>query len=134
MAAAAYSVALGVVACAACTSIAADARSFEGTRWHVLAVNRHTTPVKGDYTVGFKDGRISARFGCNSIGGSYNASGDLLTAHQLISTKMACGSPADAFEQAGVGILQVSMKVRPSGKGRLRLSNRVGTLDLEPLP
>src|SRR4051812_8514666 len=126
MAAAAYSVALGFVACAACTSIAADARSFEGTRWHVLAVNRHT--------VGFKDGRISARFGCNSIGGSYNASGDLLTAHQLISTKMACGSPADAFEQAGVGILQVSMKVRPSGKGRLRLSNRVGTLDLEPLP
>ena len=134
MAAAVYRAALGFLACAACTSIAADVPSFEGTRWTVLAVNRHSTPVKGEYRIEFKDGRVSVRFGCNAISGDYFASVDKLTIQKLISTKMACGAPADAFEQAGVGILREALKVRTSGQGRLRLSNRVGTLDLGPLP
>ncbi|HEY4070079.1 MAG TPA: META domain-containing protein [Sphingomicrobium sp.] len=110
-----------------------DARTFDGTRWHVLAVNQHITPNKGDYRIEFQDGRISARFGCNSIGGSYSATGGRLTTHQLISTKMACGAPADEFEKAGAGILNAPLRIRESGKGRLRLSNRIGSLDLETL-
>ena len=134
MVAAACRTAIGFLACAACTSIASDARSFEGTRWKVLAVNRHSTPVKGEYRIEFMDGRVSARFGCNAISGDYVASADKLTIQKLISTKMACGAPADAFEQAAVGVLHEALKVRTSGKGGLRLSNRVGTLDLGPLP
>ena len=134
MAAVDYRVAIAAFACAACTSIAADARSFDGTRWHVLTVNRHVTPAKGDYQIEFRGGRISARFGCNSIGGAYHVEGDKLIASQLISTMMACGAPADGFESAGKGILNAPMKIRTSGNGKIRLSNSVGSIDLQRVP
>lgn len=132
--AAVFRAALGFLACSACTSMALDARSFEGTRWEVAAINQNSTPPGGNYRIEFHDGRVSARFGCNAISGDYVASSRSLAVHRLISTKMACGAPADAFERAGVGILQEPLTVRSSGKGRLRLSNRVGTIDLQPLP
>ncbi|MFL6773439.1 MAG: META domain-containing protein, partial [Sphingomicrobium sp.] len=76
--------------CAACTSIAADARTFENTRWHVVAINGRPTPATGDYRIEFKDGGIGGRFGCNGWGAAYVVRGDLLEAGQIRSTMMAC--------------------------------------------
>ena len=59
MAAAGFRATLLAFLCAGCTSIAADARTFEGTRWHVTAVNGRATPVAGDYRIEFKDGGIA---------------------------------------------------------------------------
>jgi hypothetical protein len=48
MAAAVFRIAALALACAACTSIAVDARTFEGTRWRVTAIDAKPTPAKGD--------------------------------------------------------------------------------------
>jgi hypothetical protein len=65
MAVADFRSALLALACAACTSIAADARTFEGTRWHVTAINGHATPAASNYHIDFQRGRIGGQFGCN---------------------------------------------------------------------
>jgi heat shock protein HslJ len=134
MGAAAYRIGFALSIGVAFAGIASATPALDGTKWHVKAINSHVTPAKADYHVDFKDGRINARFGCNSISGSFKASSDKVTLGELVSTKMACGAPAAAFEEAALGILHRPMKVAKSSKGRLRLSNRVGSIDLEPRP
>jgi heat shock protein HslJ len=125
---------LGLALCAACTSIAADQRTFEGTRWHVMAINSHATPASGDYHIEFKNGTVGGRFGCNSFGGAYTMAQDMLTVRNVNSTMMACPEPAMGFESAGLGILNAPLRIRWSGSRRLRLGNSVGSIDLERLP
>ena len=134
MAAAGSKAALLALACAACTSIAADARTFENTHWRVTAVNGRATPANGDYSLSFEGGRIGARFGCNSIGGRYRVIGDALAVSQLVSTMMACGEPADSFEHSGSAILNSRMRMYWSSSQRLTLSNGGGSIALELLP
>lgn len=134
MAAAGFRVAALALLCAACTSIAADARTFQNTRWHVTAINGRATPAKGEYRIAFSDGRLSARFGCNSIGGAYVVTRDTITTSELISTMMACGDPADSFEHAGSAVLNAPMRTNWTSSQRLRLSNNAGTIDLARLP
>lgn len=133
MAAVAYRFGVAALACAICTDIALAA-PLNGTQWHVKAINSHVTPSKADYHIDFKDGRMTARFGCNTLSGTFIESGDRVTVSELVSTRMACGTPAAEFEEAGIGILHAPMKVGKSGKGKLRLSNRVGSIDLEQEP
>ena len=122
------------LACAACTSIVVDQRTFEGTRWRVTAIDGRPTPAKGDYSLSFNNGRLSARFGCNSIGGSYRASGETLTADRLVSTMMACGEPADSFEHSGSAVLNAPMRTSWGARGRLTLGNSAGSIELDRLP
>jgi heat shock protein HslJ len=131
MAAAAFSGVALALLCAACTSIAADQRTFEGTRWRVIAIDGRPTPTTGEYEIAFSSGRVSARFGCNSIGGTYAVAADTVTTSGLISTMMACGDPADSFEHAGSAVLNVPMRTGWSSSQRLRLSNSAGSIDLE---
>ena len=133
MAAAGFRAALLALTCAGCTSIAADARTFEGTRWHVAAIDGRTTPLKGEYRMSFERGRVSTRFGCNSIGGDYAVAGETITATGLISTMMACGEPADIFERAGTAVLNAPMQMNWSSSRKLRLSNGRGSIDLQLL-
>jgi len=133
MAAVAYRITVAAMFSAICADVV-QALPLDGTQWHVKAINSHVTPLKADYHIAFKDSRMSARFGCNAISGSFRLSNGRVTVSQLVSTKMACGAPAGAFEEAAVGILHSPMKVEKSTKDRLRLSNRVGSMDLEPGP
>jgi heat shock protein HslJ len=120
--------------CAACTSIAVDARTFEGTRWHVTAINGRGTPATGDYHVEFSNGTIGGRFGCNGFGGRYAVSGELMRATEIRSTMMACSDPAASFESAGFAILNQPMRTMWESGRRLRLSNAAGAIDIQQIP
>jgi heat shock protein HslJ len=133
MAAAGSRLALLAFACAACTSIAADARTFDGTRWQVTAINGRSTPRTG-YFVSFSATRISARFGCNAIGGDYRIAGNLLIANDLASTLMGCPEPAATLEQAGMRVLDYPAKIVWHGDGRIALRGDGGAIELERAP
>lgn len=120
--------------CAACTSIAADARTFEGTDWHVTAINTRPTPAAGNYRIGFRNGRIGGQFGCNHFGGEYRVSPDVLTTSAMMMTEMGCTDPAATFESWGISVLQQPMRMSWASSRRLTLSNGAGSIDLELLP
>lgn len=133
MGAAGFRPALLALACAACTSIVADSRTFEGTRWHVTAVNGRSTPAAGDYRMEFRDGQIGGRFGCNGWGGAYAISGDRIVASRIVSTMMACSDPAATFESEGLAVLRQPMRWTSGAGETLILSNSAGSIALQPI-
>ena len=133
MAAAGFKAVALALACAGCTSIAADARSLDGTRWHVSAIDGHATPAPGNYSMSFTAGDLGARFGCNSIGGRYSVSGDTLTASEVRSTLMGCPEPAGTLEREGLAVLNQPMRMSWNGPA-LMLSNAAGSIALERQP
>jgi len=118
---------------AGCTSVTARQASFDGTRWHVSAVNGNATP-SGDYSLQFAQANVSARFGCNHIGGRYSALGDTLRTFDVHSTLMGCPEPAATFERQGSMVLTSPMRIAWSGEARLTLSNEHGAIALERMP
>ena len=134
MAAAAFRLAALAGLTAGCTSVTASEASFDGTRWHVSAVNGQATPAAGDYSLQFAQGNVGARFGCNHIGGRYSALGDTLRTFDVHSTLMGCPEPAATFERQGSLVLTAPMRLTWSGETRLTLSNDHGSIALERLP
>ena len=134
MAAAAFKAAVLALVCTACTTVAADARTFEGTNWRVTAIDGRATPTSGNYSMSFAGGDLAARFGCNSIGGRYSVSGDTLTASEVRSTLMGCPEPAGRFEREGLAVLNQSMRMTWTGGGSLTLSSGTGSIALQPQP
>jgi heat shock protein HslJ len=133
--------ALAAAAAAGCTTVAADARTLDGTRWHVAAVNGQATPASDRYAMSFEGGRISARFGCNGGGAPYSVAGDVIRAGPVMSTKMACLPATDQpgpgpmeFENMGFAVLGQPMRMRWQSATRLTLGNPAGTIALERLP
>jgi heat shock protein HslJ len=133
MGAAGSRLAILALLCAGCTSIAADARTFEGTRWRVTAINGHATPAAINYAIGFKDRRIGGQVGCNHFGGEYRVVREILTTSAMMMTEMACPDPAMTFESWGISILQQPMRMTWASSRRLALSNAAGSIDLELL-
>jgi heat shock protein HslJ len=107
----------------------AQQAALAGTNWWVVAINGRATPSTGNYTMNFEADRVGARFGCNSMGGSFVQRGDELDVSQLISTKMACMGPAMEFENQGSAILARPMDIGWNGNV-LTLSNAAGRIDL----
>jgi heat shock protein HslJ len=134
MAAVVFRPAALALACAGCTTIAADARTFDGTGWHVTAIDGKATPATGDYHVEFKAGEISGRFGCNGWGGSYTVKGETITASQVRSTLMACPEPAMSFESQGLAILREPMRATWIAGAKLTLNNSAGSIAMERIP
>jgi len=105
---------------------------LHGTEWRVVAVNGRATPATGDYMMRFgARGEFGARFGCNSMGGSYRGVVGTVTVSNLASTLMGCPEPAATFESQGSAILGARMKAEQSDDGRLTLSNAAGTIMLD---
>ena len=101
--------------------------ALDGTNWRVAAINGRPTPVR-DFTMNFtSDGRLSARFGCNSIGAGYTLSGASLSVGALMQTEIAC--PDMTFEQQGTAVLLSPVTVSADGAGVL-LTSRGGTIAL----
>ena len=134
MAAAGFRLVALAVLTAGCTSVTASRASFDGTRWHVSAVNGNATPPAGDYSLQFAQGNVGARFGCNHIGGRYSAVGDTLRTFDIHSTLMGCPEPAATFERQGSLVLTSPMRIAWSGERRLTLSNSNGSIALERSP
>ena len=100
--------------------------------WRVVQVNGRATPATSDYSMRFVSGQLTARFGCNHMGGRYEMAGDVLTAGPISSTRMACGEPAASLEQQGSAVLSQPMRVAQSTSGRMTLMNAAGSIALEP--
>ena len=100
-----------------------------GTSWTVVAVNGRPAPTPDNYYVRFSDKQVSAKFGCNGIGGDYRINGDHLTVGNLIGTQMACGEPAMSLEREGATALRGNIRVEKASGG-LRLVSEAGTIEL----
>ena len=134
MGAAACRIAAAAHLLGACTSINAGAETFEGTRWQVAAINGQPTPTTDVYRLSFDDGRIGARFGCNSIGGIYRVERNMLVTGDLASTLMGCPEPAATHEAQGSAVLGQPMRMHWASGSRITLSNAAGSIELERLP
>ena len=132
MVAAGFRAAALALTCAACTSVMADERTFDGTRWHVTAIDGRTTPSAAAYHVEVSRNEISGRFGCNGFGGRYAILGDIITAGEVRSTMMAC--PDMSFEASGLAVLNRPMQMRWSSGRQLTLTNGAGSIALERAP
>jgi heat shock protein HslJ len=106
----------------------------EGTEWRVLSLSGHETPGDGDYRLKFANGRVSARFGCNEMGGTYRISGAIITVSPLEQTLIGCAEPARSFEELGKAILQAPMNIgmEPTTGGPV-LFIGAGRIDLVPI-
>jgi heat shock protein HslJ len=131
MAVAGFRIAAVALALGACTSALPNERTFNGTSWHVTAINGDATPATGDYHLAFAGRSISGRFGCNGFGDDYAVVGDIMNAGDVRSTMMACSDPAAGFEGRGLAVLRLPMQMRWPSARQLTLSNSAGSIALE---
>ena len=106
------------------------ASTIAGTSWAVMAVNGRPTPVQADYYVRFSERQISAKFGCNSMGGDYRLNGDHLAVGNLQQTLIGCPEPSATFEREASAIFRSNIRVEKIGGERLRLVSEAGTIEL----
>ena len=104
--------------------------TIAGTSWTVVSVNGKAVPGGGDYFVRFGDKTLSAKFGCNSMGGEYSLNGDHLSVRDLQSTLMGCPEPAATLEREGSALLRSNVRVERIGGERMRLVSEAGTIEL----
>jgi heat shock protein HslJ len=100
-----------------------------GTNWRVEAVNGRPTPPQGEYYVRFEGSRVTAKFGCNGMSGSYSENGNNVAVGAMAATRMFCPDPAMSFESQGSVILSHPVSVTSNGD-RMTLSNANGRIDL----
>ena len=101
-----------------------------GTSWSVVSVNGRSAPSGADYFIQFSDKTLSAKFGCNSMGGSYRLNGDHLSVGDLQQTLMGCPEPSATFEREASVLLRGNVRVEKIGGERLRLVSEAGTIEL----
>ena len=101
-----------------------------GTNWTVAAINGRATPGGPSYFLSFTGTELSAKFGCNSIGGDYQVNGDHLSTTELVQTEMACPGPAMTFEGLGSAVLASNMRIERVSGERMRLVSEAGSIDL----
>lgn len=106
------------------------ASTIAGTSWTVVSVNGKPAPGGGDYFVRFGDRQISAKFGCNSMGGDYRLNGDHLAVGNLQQTLMGCPEPSATFEREASALFRSNIRVEKIGGERLRLVSEAGTIEL----
>ena len=117
-----------------CAAGPAALTDLNGTSWRVVAVNSRAVPVNGDYSMRFDRGGVGSRFGCNSMGGQYRVTGDVLVVSNLASTLMGCPEPAGTIEREASLILTQPMRMSFTSNDRLGLSNGAGSITLDPAP
>lgn len=125
------SVVAGLLALAACTSVVAEQRTFDGTRWQATAINGHATPRTDSYRIAFAGNLMSGHVGCNRFTAEYRARGDVLTTSGLGGTEMACAEPGMTFENWGYSVLRAPLRIQWSSGHRLTLANERGSIALE---
>lgn len=127
--------ALAALLLGACTSLNQEPiAQLEGTDWRIVTVNGRATP-NNDYSMRFgAGGAFGAKFGCNSMGGSYRVVGAALVVSDLAQTLMGCPEPAASFESQGAAVLRRPMQIAFTSNERMVLSNETGSIALDPMP
>ncbi len=104
-------------ACAAITLLAAacgeDSIELDGTAWTEAEVVGHE--LAGTLEVAFESGSISLAGGCNTLNGSYELDGDVLTAGPLMSTLMACDDDLMAQDAWIAALLEEGVTIQRDG-------------------
>jgi heat shock protein HslJ len=106
------------------------ANNLAGTNWSVVSVNGRPVPGGGDYYVRFTDKQLSAKFGCNSMGGQYRLNGDHLAVGSMQQTLIDCPEPAASFEREASDLFRGNVRVEKIGGERLLLVSEAGTIEL----
>jgi uncharacterized membrane protein/heat shock protein HslJ len=101
---------------------------LDRTRWLVLAINGRPVPRDYNYWMEFDGGKLSAKFGCNSIGAGYTQAEATIDAGVLIATRMAC--PDMSWETQGSAVLDQVMTVSAQGPTRATLTSSAGSIEL----
>ncbi|MGN6278215.1 MAG: META domain-containing protein [Sphingomonas sp.] len=101
-----------------------------GTSWSIANINGAPPTATRATEVRFSEDRISGNAGCNSFGGGYTIAGDVMTATQVISTKMACVGDSMDQESAFFKILGQPMTMTWQDDGSLTLSDDAGSATL----
>ncbi len=104
--------------------------TLAGTNWRVTALNGRAMPVGASYSMAFAGDTLTARFGCNTLSGRYQANGDHVSVGDLTQTEMACARPEMALEEQGGRILSSNMRVERIGGDTMRLVSEAGSIDL----
>jgi len=107
------------------------ANTLAGTSWSVVAVNGRPAPGGADYYVQFSDRALSAKFGCNGMGGQYRLNGDHLSVGNLEQTLIGCPEPSATFEREAGVLLRSNIRIEKIGGDRLRLVSEAGTIELK---
>jgi uncharacterized membrane protein len=102
--------------------------SLENSSWSVESLNGRPLPGGERYFVRFQDGRLQARFGCNSLSAPVQQDGMRLVPGALVATRMACTNMTDETEAAN--ILRLPADLGWSAGDRLTISNSGGTMVL----
>jgi len=111
-----------------CGSGAVPPATLAGTNWGIVSVNGRPVPPNGEYYLRFDQGRASAKFGCNSMGGAYTQAGGTLNVGPVMAARMAC--PDMSLESQGSAILDRPMTMSWNGGDSLTLSNAAGRIEL----
>jgi len=105
--------------------------SIAGTSWSVVSVNGKPVPAAGGYYIQFSEKTLSAKFGCNAMGGAYRINGDHLSLGDLEQTLMGCPEPAASFERDASVLLRSNVRIEKIGGQRIRLVSEAGTIELK---
>lgn len=105
-----------------------DPATLGGGAWTVEDINRAGIIDNTVLTLTFtEDGRVTGSTGCNSLSGSYTATGTTITFSPLITTRRACVAPAlNAQEARFTSALKGEMSWRITADGALELSRERG--------
>jgi heat shock protein HslJ len=98
--------------------------------WQVVELKRQKLPAAPEYQIRFISGRMSARFGCNLMGGTYRQVGNQLHVGSIDSTRMACSGPGAMLERDAGLILAQPMSMSWTSGDTLELTNRAGGIKL----
>lgn len=105
-----------------------DPATLGGGAWTVEDLNRGGVIDNTVLTLNFTEaGRVSGSTGCNSLSGSYTATGTTLTFSPLVTTRRACVAPVlNAQETRFTSALQGEMAWRITADGALELTREGG--------
>jgi heat shock protein HslJ len=133
MDAAACRLAVAALFCAGCTSIHADQRTFEGTSWHMTAINGVRTPPYRvwPYRLWFGGGTMRGVI-CNNFQAPYIVGDGLIQLSGMQNTERGCDGATMQFEESAFAILRRRpMRMSWVSSRKLTLSNGAGSIDLE---
>jgi heat shock protein HslJ len=99
----------------------AQADPLANTRWRLAAIGGADLPALASTPVTLEfdgEGKAGGNSGCNSYGGSYEASGERITFRDIASTLMACTDPGVMeLEQAYLAALNTAERFEVSETG-----------------
>lgn len=129
------SLVLAALSLAACVSAPRpDPQLNLAGEWEITHVNGEFTGGGETFWLAVRPPTGSAQFGCNIGGGSLAVGNGWLRSGNWIVTTGGCGSNRGRFERKGFEILSEPAAIQAAGNAAIRLSNRRGTLLLEPMP